>query len=225
MFRALLPAFPERLPGGTKGMMCQAGFGSLDADSATYTCFYDTFAGGYGGRAASDGPDAVQAHGQNTENAPIEETELNYPVRIPTLSLVEDSDGAGRFRGGLGLRKDYQFDRPTTFTILADRDKTGPSGAFGAADGRKAEYLLIRGGVETRLGSKTTFDLEPGDVVSCRTCGGGGYGPAAERDPEHVARDVREGKVSVARARDVYRVAVVDGAVDENVTRDLRRTA
>ena len=90
--------------------MCQAGFGSLDVAAGRYTCFYDTFAGGYGGRYASDGPDAVQSHGQNTENAPIEETELNYPVRINRLSLVENSEGPGRFRGGLGLRKDYRFD-------------------------------------------------------------------------------------------------------------------
>ena len=110
-------------------------------------------------------------------------------------------------------------------TILADRDRSGPDGAFGGEDGRKAEYLLIRGGVETRLGSKTTFDLEPGDVVSCRTCGGGGYGPPAERDPELVARDVREGTVSAERARDVYRVAVVNGAVDESATSELRRSA
>jgi N-methylhydantoinase B len=225
MFRALLPAFPDRLPAGTKAMMAQAGFGSLDVAARKYVCFYDTFAGGYGGREASDGPDAVQAHGQNTENAPIEETELNYPVRIPTLALVEDSDGPGRHRGGLGLRKDYRFDRPTTFTILADRDKTGPSGAFGGEDGRRAEYLLIREGGETRLSSKTTVELEAGDVVSCRTCGGGGYGPAAERDPERVARDVREGKVSVDRARDVYRVALVGGAVDEQATNALRRSA
>jgi N-methylhydantoinase B len=225
MFRALLPAFPDRLPAGTKAMMAQAGFGSLDVAARKYVCFYDTFAGGYGGREASDGPDAVQAHGQNTENAPVEETELNYPVRIPTLALVEDSDGPGRHRGGLGLRKDYRFDRPTTFTILADRDKTGPSGAFGGEDGRRAEYLLIRDGGETRLSSKTTVELEAGDVVSCRTCGGGGYGPAAERDPERVARDVREGKVSVDRARDVYRVALVGGAVDEQATNALRRSA
>ena len=52
LFRALLPALPERLPAGTKGMMCQAGFGSLDAAAGTYTCFYETFAGGYGGRLA-----------------------------------------------------------------------------------------------------------------------------------------------------------------------------
>jgi N-methylhydantoinase B len=208
---------------GTKGMMCQAGFGSLDVERGSYTCFYDTFAGGYGARAASDGPDAVQAHGQNTENAPIEETELNYPVRIPRLSLVEDSEGAGRFRGGLGLRKDYLFDRSTTYTILADRDRFGPHGVFGGLDARVAEYVLIRGGEEQRLGSKVTVELEPGDVISVRTCGGGGYGPPAERDPGAVLRDVIEGKVSAARARKVYRVALRDGAVDRAATAELRR--
>jgi N-methylhydantoinase B len=222
IFRALLPAMPERLPAGTKGMMCQAGFGSLDAATATYTCFYDTFAGGYGGRFASDGPDAVQAHGQNTENAPVEETELNYPVRIPTLALVEDSEGPGRFRGGLGLRKDYLFDKPTTYTILADRDRFGPWGAFGGHDASVAEYVLIRGGAETRLRSKTTVELEPGDVISVRTCGGGGYGPPEERDPSAVLRDVLEGKVALERARDVYRVAIGGGVVDEAATAELR---
>jgi N-methylhydantoinase B len=225
IFRALLPAFPKRIPAGTKGMMAQAGFGSLDLDAAIYSCFYDTFAGGYGGRWASDGPDAVQTHGQNTENAPIEETELNYPVRIERLSLVEDSDGPGRFRGGLGLRKDYLFDRPTTFTILADRDKTGPWGALGGHAGHIAEYLLIRDGNETRLSSKTTLDLQAGDIISCRTCGGGGYGPPETRDPAHVLRDVLEGKVSAHRAHHLYRVALTpDGrGVDDEQTASLRR--
>src|SRR6185295_17998466 len=62
LFLALLPAFPERLPAGSKAMMCQTGFGSLGVEAGTYTCFYDTFAGGYGARHASDGPDAVQTH-------------------------------------------------------------------------------------------------------------------------------------------------------------------
>src|SRR5581483_10916660 len=208
LFRAVLPALPERIPAGTKGMMCQAGFGTLDAEAGTYVCFYETFAGGYGGRAGSDGPDAVQAHGQNTENAPVEETERNYPVRIGCLALRPDSEGAGRFRGGLGLRKDYVFDRPTTYTILADRDRFGPWGALGGEDAPPAEYVLVRGGVETHLSSKTTVELEPGDVISVRTCGGGGYGPPRERDPEAVRRDVREGKVSAARAREVYGVTV-----------------
>jgi N-methylhydantoinase B len=222
LFRALLPAFPQRLPAGTKAMMCQAGFGSLDVEAGTYTCFYDTFAGGYGARYASDGPDAVQAHGQNTENAPVEETELNYPVRIDGLSLVENSEGPGRFRGGLGLRKDYRFDLHTTFTILADRDRSGPWGVFGGSDGRVAEYVHIRDGVETRLSSKTTLDLVPGDVISVRTCGGGGYGAAEEREPDRVLRDVLQGKVSVERAREIYKVAVADRRVDTAETEALR---
>ncbi len=221
-FLALLPAFPERLPAGTKAMMCQAGFGSLDVETATYTCFYDTFAGGYGGRFASDGPDAVQAHGQNTENAPVEETELNYPVRIDGLALVENSEGPGRFRGGLGLRKDYRFDLHTTFTILADRDRSGPWGVFDGHAGHVAEYVHIRGGVETRLSSKTTLDLVPGDVISVRTCGGGGYGAPEQRDPERVLRDVLQGKVSAERARDIYKVAIADRRVDARMTEELR---
>jgi N-methylhydantoinase B len=222
MFKALVGTFPQRIPAGTKGMMCQAGFGSLDVAKGSYTCFYEALAGGYGGRHASDGPDAVQANGQNTENAPIEETELNYPVRITQLSLVEDSDGPGRFRGGLGLRKDFTVLQPTTFTILADRDRTGPWGAFGGHGADVARYVLIRDGVETRLGSKSTTDLLAGDTVSVRSCGGGGFGPPEERDPERVLRDVLEDKVSVERARSEYRVAIVGRRIDEEATNELR---
>jgi N-methylhydantoinase B len=204
-------------------MMCHAGFGGVDPQSGEYYCFLETFGGGYGARLESDGPDAVQTHGQNTENAPVEETELNYPVRVARLALVEDSEGAGRFRGGLGLRKDYLFDRATTFTVLADRDQAGPWGVLGGLDGARAEYLLVRRGEERRLAAKGTIELEPGDVVSYRTCGGGGYGPPGERAPERVLRDVREGKISAARAREVYRVAIEDRQLDEAATAELRR--
>jgi len=224
IFRAILPAMPDRLPAGTKAMMCHAGFGGVDPETGSYYCFLETFGGGYGGRAASDGPDAVQVHGQNTENAPVEETERNYPVRVTRLALVEDSDGPGTFRGGLGLRKDYAFDRPTTFTVLADRTKAGPWGARGGEAGAVARFVLVRGGEEHALDPKSTVDLEAGDVVSYRTCGGGGYGPAVERDPARVLRDVLEGKVSVERARDVYHVAVdtTGYRVDEAETAMLR---
>ena len=203
MFRALLPAFPDRLPAGTKGMMCQAGFGSLDLARGSYSCFYEALAGGYGARRASDGPDAVQAHGQNTENAPIEETELNYPVRITRLALVEDSDGPGRFRGGLGLRKDFRFEQPTTFTVLADRDRFGPWGAVRRAR-RARGASTSTSATASRRGSarRARSTSSPGDVISVRSCGGGGYGPPEERDPERVLRDVLEGKVSAERARE-----------------------
>lgn len=122
----------------------------------------------------------------------------------------------------MGLRRDYHFvDHGPTFTVLADRDRTGPWGLFGGLPGRRAEYVLNPDGEARRLNSKTTVDLVPGDVVSYRTCGGGGYGPPRERDPARVLADVRQGKVSVARAREVYRVAI-DPA---NWTVDIEETA
>src|SRR5207302_6855652 len=210
LFKALSVALPNAVPAGTKAMQCHAGFGGIDPRSGEYYCFLETLAGGYGGRVERDGPDAVQTHGQNTENAPVEETEANYPVRILRYELVPDSEGPGRRRGGLGLRRDYMFpDAETTFTILADRDREGPWGLFGGQSGRRAEYMLNPDTpTERRLGSKVTLELQPGDVVSYRTCGGGGYGPPQTREPERVPRDVREGKVAVDRARDVYRVAI-----------------
>ena len=209
IFKALSQALPDAVPAGTKAMQCHAGFGGIDPNTGEYYCFLETLAGGYGARSRIDGPDAVQMHGQNTENAPVEETESNYPVRILRYELVPDSEGPGKHRGGLGLRRDYLFpDHEATFTVLADRDKEGPWGLFGGEAGRKASYVHVSDGVETLLGSKVTVDLGPGDMVSYRTCGGGGFGPRQERDPELVLRDVRDGKVSPRRAREVYGVAI-----------------
>jgi N-methylhydantoinase B len=209
ILKALSSALPERVPAGTKAMQCHAGFGGIDPRTGEYYCYLETLAGGYGGRAGRDGPDAVQTHGQNTENAPVEEVEMNYPLRITRYELVDDSGGAGQYCGGLGLRRDYLFpDHAVTFTILADRDREGPWGLFGGEPGRRAEYILNPEGEARRLSSKITLELQPGDVVSYRTCGGGGYGPPRERAREQVIRDVRAGKVSAQRARDVFGVTI-----------------
>jgi N-methylhydantoinase B len=206
---ALAGAVPDRVPAGTKGMMCHAGFGGIEPSTGEYICFLEALAGGYGGRSVSDGPDAVQVHGQNTENAPIEEMERNYPVRVLRYELIPDSEGPGTFRGGLGLRRDYQFPYyPVTFTVLADRDRDGPAGIFGGLPGQRAEYLLNPDSEGRRLNSKSSIDLVSGDIVSYRTCGGGGYGPPAERDPALVLADAREGKISVERARTLYGVVI-----------------
>jgi N-methylhydantoinase B len=228
IFKALAPALPDVVAAGTKAMQCHAGFGGVDTRSGEYYCFLETLGGGYGGRSQSDGPDAVQTHGQNTENAPVEETERNYPVRILRYELVEDSEGPGRFRGGLGLRRDYEFvDHEATFTILADRDKHGPWGLFGGLPGRPAEYVLNPGGEARRLSSKCTFDVRPGDVVSYRTCGGGGYGFPLERDAELVAQDVRAGKVSRERAESIYGVVLAPSSfeIDHEQTAARRAAA
>ena len=225
IFKALSGVLPEKTMAGTKAMMCQAGFGVLDPVSEEYYCFYEALAGGYGGRFSKDGPDAVQTHGQNTENAPVEEIEANYPVRITRYELIPDTGGPGKFRGGLGLRRDYQFpDHAATFTILADRDKEGPWGLFGGLSGSLAQYLLNPDSENKKLSSKTTVGLHLGDVISYRTCGGGGYGAPEERDPHLVLIDVREGKVSPEQALAIYRVAVdvENWTVAEEETRRLR---
>ena len=130
LLKALAPAIPERIPAGTKAMMCQMGFGGTSPRTGELYAYYETMAGGYGGRVASDGPDAVQCHGQNTENAPIEETEINYPVHIARYELVDDSDGAGKFRGGLGLQRDYRFDHEVSFTHFGGSGSVGTLGTF-----------------------------------------------------------------------------------------------
>jgi N-methylhydantoinase B len=225
ILKALAPALPHLIPAGTKAMICHAGFGGIDPRRQEYYCFLETLAGGYGARQTLDGPDAVQTHGQNTENAPVEETEINYPVRIVRYELVDDSEGAGRQRGGLGLRRDYLFpDHDVSFTILADRERWGPWGLFGGEAGQKATYFLNPDREATELGSKVTVQLAPGDIISYRTCGGGGYGSPLERDPVLVLLDVREGKISLERAQIVYGV-VIDVAtwtVNEVATKRTR---
>ena len=224
IFKALSVSLPDEVPAGTKAMQCHSGFGGEHPRTGEYYCYLETLAGGYGARSSSDGPDAVQAHGQNTENAPVEELESNYPLRIDRYGLIPDSEGAGKYRGGLGIRRDYLFPSETTFTILADRDKAGPHGLFGGQPGSISVYALMRDGEETHLSSKSTVHLRPGDVISYRTSGGGGYEDPLLRDPELVLSDVADGKVSVERASSVYGVVISgDGqSVDLAATERLR---
>ena len=224
IFKALSVSLPDEVPAGTKAMQCHSGFGGEHPRTGEYYCYLETLAGGYGARSQSDGPDAVQAHGQNTENAPVEELESNYPLRIDRYGLIPDSEGAGKYRGGLGIRRDYLFPSETIFTILADRDKAGPHGLFGGQPGSISVYALMRDGEETHLSSKSTVHLQPGDIISYRTSGGGGYEDPYQRDPGLVLSDVVDGKVSVERASRVYGVVISrDGqSVDLAATERLR---
>ena len=184
-------------------MMCHAGFGGVDALTNEYSCFLETFGGGYGGRARERRPrrgaDARPEHRERARRGDRAELPGARDAALARRGLGRRRAASRRARAAQGLPL-----RPADdFTVLADRTLRGPAGALGGQDGKVAEYVLIRDGDETRLPAKTTFDARPGDTISYRTCGGGGYGPPAERDPARVARDVREGKVS-AGAREVY---------------------
>jgi len=152
--------------------------------------------------------DAVQAHFQNTENAPVEETEANYPVRILRYELIDDSEGAGQYRGGLGVRRDYTFPGHTpSFSILSDKAKYAPWGLFGGGAARPAKYILNPDTEARELPLKITLPLRPDDVVSVQNPGGG-CAPVWKRPPALVAADVTTGKISVERARQVYGVVM-----------------
>lgn len=208
-FRAFSEAMPDRVMASTKSINCHMACGGEDPRSGEYYTFIETMAGGYGARPTKDGLDAVQSHIQNTENSAVEETENNLPFLITRYELIPDSEGAGRYRGGLGIRRDWKFpDHEATLTVFSDNRKYAPWGLFGGGNGASSRYVLDPDGEARELPSKITLHLAPDSVISYRTPGGGGYGPPHDRDPEAVLADVLDGKVTAARAREVYRVVV-----------------
>ena len=201
---AFAQVVPERVTAGSKGCLCNVMFGGVNPRNGEYFAFFDSLAGGYGARATQDGIDAVQPHVQNTENAPVEETEANYPVRIVRYQLIRDSEGAGRWRGGLGLRRDYAFEGEVRFSVMADRARFAPEGLAGGLPARAAHYVRNPGGDAVEYGSKLAVTLAPGEVFSVQMAGGGGYGDPRQLERDRVREDVLDGKVSPERARDVY---------------------
>ncbi len=209
VFRALHPALPGRVPAAGKGLIVNIGFGGHDPRRGEYYCYMETIAGGNGARPSSDGPDGVQTNLQNTENAPIEEVELHYPIRVKRYEIIPDSCGAGTYRGGVGLRRDFEFpDAPCTWTVLSDGRKFPPWGLEGGLEGRTAKFIFDPEGEARDLPSKHTLDVPKDGCVRVETPGGGGFGEPRRRAPEAVARDLRDGKISAATARDVYGLAV-----------------
>ncbi|MCA9266190.1 MAG: hydantoinase B/oxoprolinase family protein [Planctomycetales bacterium] len=224
-FRAFAEAVPEKVVACSKSIICNMGCGGIDPRTGEYYTFMETIGGGYGGRRGLDGLDAVQPHIQNTENSAIEETENQYPLRILRYELVTDSEGPGEYRGGLGVRRDWQFvDHEATVTVFSDQRKYAPWGLFGGGDGAASRYVLDPQGVNTELSSKVTLELERDQVLSYRTPGGGGYGDPRTRDPALVLADYLAGKITAVRALEEYAVAIDESieTVDEPGTAELR---
>ena len=209
VFRALHPVLPDRIPAAGKSLVVNLGFAGWNVRMNEYYCFMETVAGGDGARPSQDGMSAVQAEMQNTENAPIEEVELSYPIMFRRYELIPDSGGAGRFRGGLGVRRDYWFPYDDCrFSIISDGRKFAPWGLAGGADGSLARYTYDPEGEARDLPSKISFTVPKGKGVRVEIPGGGGFGDPRDRDPEKVRQDVRNGYVSVAAAEQHYGVKV-----------------
>lgn len=212
---------------GSSNNMLIAG---IDPRTSERYVLYEYPEGGWGGNRDRDGLSAVFSIAGNTWNIPVEAVERRFPVRIECYELCADSGGPGIHRGGLGVRRDYRMlDHEAELSIVGNRVLVPPWGLDGGHEGAPADYLLDADTEQVRpaaprLRSKgTMIPVEPGQLVTQITAGGGGWGDPAQRDPERVANDVRLGYVTEAAARDVYRVVLApDGSVDADRTREAR---
>ena len=189
---------------------------------------YEIIAGGAGARARKDGMSGITVNQSNARIAPIEIIESEFPTRVTRFELIADSGGAGEFRGGLGIRRDYLNLADARFSIRSMRHVLPPNGCDGGRSGRTGDIRINPGSAqEKRLPTRyADYPLRACDAFRLDTPGGGGYGDPLMRDPERVLADVQDGAVTVEAAQRDYGVVVTGGAgswaIDAQATRALR---
>lgn len=210
--RALAEAVPENAYAAGDGSSNIFNyFGTVGGEPFQNTTVHG---GGSGAHGAGDGHSAIRNGIGNTGMASVEREETQYPVRVDSYDLVEDSGGAGTQRGGLTATKVTRFLTDMGFLLVADRAHEPPYGLAGGESGPPAVHELERtdGSVES-LPSKTgRIHVSAGDRLHFTAAGGGGYGPPTDRDPEAVLADVRNGYVSVEAAEQTYDVTIIETA-------------
>jgi N-methylhydantoinase B len=223
---ALAEALPDKVCAGTGAEVHVIAFSGIDERSRQYWVYVQVNESSWGGRLGRDGMDSIGCLMENIRNNPIEEEELSFPVRVERYELRGEGPAPGRWRGGLGVVRATRFLGEGWVTSEAERQYDAPKGIFGGHDGRTAATHVHRAdGTLVDLPSKfTSFKLMPGDTIEFRTACGGGYGDPLERDPEAVARDVRDELLNISAAKANYGVVLDPGTfeVDERATAQAR---
>jgi len=166
---ALAQAIPERIPAASHGSMNNIAMGSMGDQPWDY---YETMGGGMGASCSGDGLHAVQTHMTNTLNTPVESLEMHYPLRINRYAVRAGSGGQGKYSGGDGLVREFEFLDTTTVTLLTERRRHAPWGLAGGESGLTGENKLNNRSVPT----KCSLSVNAGDVLTVATPGGGGWG-------------------------------------------------
>lgn len=166
---ALAGFAPEKVPAQGQGTMNNLVIGGTGSGGWTY---YETVGGGQGASSRGPGPSGVHVGMSNTLNTPVEAFETEYPMRVERYELLYGTGGAGEHRGGDGVVRSVRVLEAASLSLLADRRRHAPKGAEGGEPGAVGRNLL--NGED--LPAKTSRELEPGDVVTVETPGGGGYG-------------------------------------------------
>ncbi len=207
LFAAFAKALPKRIPAAYYGMSnVHILSGDGEEGDGQGWIFFDIEVGGWGARPTKDGPDCYSQGIHNLANTPIEMVEASYPLRYRRYELLADSGGAGEFRGGLGVARDIEFlDRTGLLNTQFDKFKVAPFGLQGGGPGACGKLTLKENGQQVSLASKTVNqDLKHGDVLEMETQGGGGFGEPGRREPAHIRRDLREGKITPEGLRRDY---------------------
>src|SRR5712691_10600557 len=189
---------------------------------------YEIIAGGGGARASKDGASGITVNQSNAKIAPVEIIESEFPTRLTRFELIVDSGGAGEFRGGLGIRREYLNLADARFSIRSMKHLIPPNGCAGGGNGRRGDlWINPDSRAAKRLPTRyADYPLRAGDIFRLDTPGGGGHGDPLARDAERVLADVREGLVSREAAERDYGVVLEPAArswvIDRTATQARR---
>jgi N-methylhydantoinase B len=227
LFGALAQAVPDKVTADNMGGSTLPTVGGWHDGKPFVFC--ETFMGTWGAAATHDGQEGVPHMGANQSNVPVEMIEAGYPLRVVRYGFLPDTGGAGKFRGGLSIVREFELlADEAVLNVRSDKRRFPPHGLFGGKDGTPSLNYLTHNGKETLLPAllMETEPMRRGDRFRAILAGGGGFGEPLERDPERVLADVVEGKISAAYARRHYAVAIRPGPkprLDMSATRQLRR--
>lgn len=221
---ALAGVLPRRVPAAGEGGNSLVIIGGQRPDRSSYV-YYELIAGTWGGRPRCDGNDGLCTPANIASNIPIEQAECEYAVRIERYGLVRDSGGAGRYRGGLAIERSWRLlEGEANLSIRSDRRAHRPYGLYGGGPGAPSNVVLSNQRGSQVLPVMISTTMQAGDLVYHQQAGAGGWGDPFERPPDEVAADVRNDKVSLQAARELYGVVLDERslAVDHEATSTLR---
>jgi N-methylhydantoinase B len=212
---ALAQAVPARVPAAGAGQAAMVVLSAPDTETGhrDVTVLEPMFGGG-GATRRGDGPAGIDSCAGFLKNTPVESMEAHIPVLAERYELLPGSAGAGQQRGGWGVRFDFRVLRPESIVTArgVERTRFEPWGLDGGhASQRTRTFVNPDTANEREIGRIDVLHLEPGEVVSIQTSGGGGYGDPLARNLDAVAADVRSGLLSPEMAEAEYGVVIEQG--------------
>jgi N-methylhydantoinase B len=216
---------PERMPACESGADWLICMGTNDREYG-YTVLTETVWGGWGGRPSCDGVDFCTPVFLDGGNQVCELNEKAYPFMYRKYGYVPDTEGAGKFRGSYAVQREWIFlGEEGTLQMRTERQRTQPWGLQGGSRGAFSQTILKRSSGKIYKMNKETVTIKNGDSICIITSGAGGYGNPLERDVDLVVRDVRNGGVSIRRAREIYGVVIHEATLvaDQEATDKVRK--